>query len=50
MIGQIGTATAATNFLNSLRDNTDIAPVVFVTTGRSPDIYNPSIRISANMG
>jgi hypothetical protein len=35
MIGQIGTAQRATEFLNSLRDNPAIAPVVFVVSGRS---------------
>lgn len=36
MIGQIGSATDSTKFLNSLRDNTKIAPVVYVTKGKSP--------------
>lgn len=35
MIGQIGSATASTKFLDSLRSNTEIAPVVFVTSGKS---------------
>ncbi|KAI1801425.1 ankyrin [Daldinia bambusicola] len=34
MVGQIGTSSKATNFLESLRDNVDIAPVVFVTSER----------------
>ncbi|KAF4574830.1 hypothetical protein AB1N83_004326 [Pleurotus pulmonarius] len=34
MIGQIGSATASTKFLDSLRNNTEIASVVFVTSDR----------------
>ncbi|OTB16288.1 hypothetical protein K445DRAFT_21926 [Daldinia sp. EC12] len=34
MIGQIGTSSDATKFLESLRDNVDIAPVVFITSER----------------
>lgn len=36
MIGQIGSATSSTKFLDSLRSNSAIAPVVFVTSGKSP--------------
>lgn len=34
MIGQIGTAKSATKFLESLRNNQDIARTAFVTSGR----------------
>ncbi|KAG9219142.1 hypothetical protein CCMSSC00406_0001552 [Pleurotus cornucopiae] len=36
LIGQIGSATDSTEFLNSLRENTKNAPVVYVTKGKSP--------------
>ncbi|KAF7433206.1 hypothetical protein PC9H_005156 [Pleurotus ostreatus] len=34
MIGQIGSATSSTKFLDSLRNNSAIAPVIFVTSDR----------------
>lgn len=33
MIGQVGTADAATRFLDTLRSNDAIRPVTFVTSG-----------------
>ncbi|EJD34338.1 hypothetical protein AURDEDRAFT_189021 [Auricularia subglabra TFB-10046 SS5] len=39
VIGQVGTANQATRFLNALRDNQDIADVVFVTPGRLDDQF-----------
>ena len=35
MIGQIGIASGATKFLESLSNNQEIAPVTFVTSGRA---------------
>lgn len=34
MIGQVGTAKNATGFLADLMKNKDIAPVVFITSGK----------------
>ena len=33
LIGQIGTSNRATGFLKSLKDNTEIAPYIYVITG-----------------
>jgi len=34
MIGQIGTSGAATEFLNTIRNNTEIADIVYCTSGK----------------
>ncbi|KAK4205461.1 hypothetical protein QBC40DRAFT_270994 [Triangularia verruculosa] len=39
MIGQVGTAKGATNFLATLRDNPAIAPVAYITSERLDDRF-----------